>query len=208
MALVIQNGNERQMPYLNHQKAQRFGMWLGIASMAMMFAAFTSAYIVRKGAGNWVEFSIPGIFFTSTLLIFLSSITMHIAHVANKRANKAFLRLGLFLTLILGVAFMYSQYVGWFELKDSGVYLDGNVSGSFFYVITYAHAAHVVGGVLFLLSAFGSSVFLFRKNNLDTYYDAGRTQFRVRTDLLSMYWHFVGILWVYLFIFLSIQHHN
>jgi cytochrome c oxidase subunit III len=206
MELVI--GNNKNMPYANHQKAQRFTMWLGIASMAMMFGAFTSAYIVRKGAGNWVEFGIPSIFYSSTLLIFLSSVTMHIAHVANKRSNKVFLKLGLFLTLVLGVAFSLAQYQGWYMLQNSGIYLDGNVSGSFFYVITYAHAAHVFGGILFLLTAFIRSFYLFRKNDLDTFYDHSKTQFRIRTDLLSMYWHFVGILWVYLFIFLSINHHN
>jgi cytochrome c oxidase subunit 3 len=133
---------------------------------------------------------------------------MHIAHVANKRSNKVFLRLGLFLTLALGTAFIVTQYNGWYQLQSSGVYLDGNVSGSFFYVITYAHATHVLVGILFLLTAFVRSVYLFRKNNLDMFFDKSRSQFRVRTDLLSMFWHFVGILWVYLFIFLSINHHN
>jgi len=190
----------------SHQNAQRFGMWLGIGSMTMMFAAFTSAYLVRKGAGNWTQFSIPTAFYTSTLLIFLSSITMHIAHVANKKSDKKFLKLGLLLTIGLGIAFFLSQYQGWRALRNSGIYLDGNVSGSFFYVITYVHVAHVFGGLLFLLYALLSANSILKKKDAAFFYDNAHTQFRVRTDILSMYWHFIGILWIYLFIFLSINH--
>jgi cytochrome c oxidase subunit 3 len=191
----------------NHQKAHRFTMWLAIASISMAFAGFTSAFLVRKAAGQWVNFSMPASFFTSTILLVLSSVTIHAAHVANKKENKFLLISGLASTIVLGALFCFYQFTGWQELLNSGIYLDGNPSGSFFYVITGTHFAHLAGGIVFLLIAFIRTLWKFvYKSQNSTYMDNNeKSRLWIRTDLLSMYWHFMDVLWIYLFVFLSLN---
>lgn len=190
----------------NNQKAHRFTMLLALVSICMAFGGLTSAYIVRKGAGNWVDFSMPVAFYTSTIIILISSATMHVAHVSNKKGYAKMAAFGLFVTVILGLLFAYFQLQGWQDLTNSGIYLDGNPSGSFFYVITGMHAIHLLGGVLFLFIAFLRSAWLFLfKKQKSTFVGEKTTALKIRTDLLSIYWHFMDILWVYLFIFLFIN---
>lgn len=191
----------------NHQKAHRFTMWLTIASISMAFAGLTSAYIVRKSAGQWVDFSMPAQFLTSTILILISSVTIHSAHVANKKGNIFLLVSGLISTVILGLLFCWFQYSGWQSLTNSGIYLDGNPSGSFFYVITGMHLVHLAGGVFFLFYAFIRTLWKFvYKGEASTYMDGEeKSRLWIRTDLLTMYWHFMDFLWIYLFIFLSLN---
>lgn len=190
----------------NNQKAHRFTMWLGLISICMAFGGLTSAYIVRKGAGNWVDFSMPVSFYTSTIIILISSATMHVAHISNKKGHVNMTIFSLLVTILLGIMFAFYQIQGWQALTNSGIYLDGNPSGSFFYVITGMHAVHLVGGIFFLLLAFLKSIFKFKfkkeQNVINTPKGLG---LKVRTDLLSIYWHFMDILWIYLFIFLFIN---
>lgn len=187
----------------NNQKAHRFTMILGIVSICMAFGGLTSAYIVRKGAGNWVDFAMPAAFYTSTIILLISSATMHVAHISNKKGYAKMTTFALLVTIILGLIFAFFQYLGWQELTNTGIYLDGNPSGSFFYVITGMHAVHVLGGVIFLLFALINSIWIFSFKKQTTT-DEGNA-LKVRTDLLSMYWHFMDILWIYLFIFLFIN---
>ena len=100
--------------------------------------------------------------------------------------------------------FAFFQYQGWQELTNTGIYLDGNPSGSFFYVITGMHAVHLLGGVLFLIFAFLNSIWIFAIKKQETTIGENKA-LKVRTDLLSMYWHFMDILWIHLFIFLFIN---
>ena len=186
----------------NTHKAQRFSMALAIASICMAFAGLTSAYIVRKGAGSWENFTMPTIFYTSTIVIIISSFIMHVAHVSNKKGNSKMLMIGLAVTIALGVLFAGLQYLGWQELTSEGIYLDGNPSGSFFYVITGLHAVHVLGGVLFLIIALGNAIRRFKVNHETSTLKPGTKEVKIRTDLLSIYWHFMDILWIYLFVFL------
>ena len=174
----------------------KFALWASFASIIMMFIALTSAYIVRQAAGNWLDFQIPGIFIQSTLIILLSSITLHFALKNFKQEKEYPYKILLIVTLILGIAFVCMQYVGWQHLFSTGVDLKGNPSGSFFYLITGFHALHVLGGIAALtvaiMHAFGLK---FRA-----------TKRRItRLELTSQYWQFVDILWVYLFVFLTIM---
>jgi cytochrome c oxidase subunit III len=190
----------------NVQKSHRFTMWLGIISICMAFGGLTSAYLVRKAAGQWVDFSMPAPFFTSTVLILVSSATMHVAHVANKKGHTLLSMLGLVVTGVLGLLFVAYQYSGWQDLTNAGIYLDGNPAGSFFYVITGMHAAHIAGGLFFLfLAALRSFWFFAVKKRTTTYVNDNKDTLLVRTDLLSMYWHFMDILWIYLFVFLTLN---
>ena len=132
----------------NNQGAQRFTMWLFLVTIAMIFAGFTSAFLVRKGAGGaWTHFDIPGIFKVSTFLILLSSVFLQVAHVANKKQHREMTSVGLFFTFVLGLLFCYFQFQGWKQLTDMGIYLsfNPNPAGPFFYVITFIHALHVAG---------------------------------------------------------------
>jgi len=191
----------------NQHKAQRFTMRLLIVTVSMTFAAFTSYYIVRKAGGNWQAFQMPSIFWMSTLVIIFSSLSVQMAHMANKRKNAATLKLGLSLTFLLGVAFCVFQWIGWQQLLQQGIFLSGgNDSGSIFYVITGAHGLHVIGGLIFVLVAIGRSFWLFdRKKLTNTFLNEENDKLHIRTDLITVYWHFMGILWIYLFVFLYLN---
>lgn len=189
----------------NNQKAHRFTMILAIVSICMAFGGLTSAYIVRKGAGNWVDFAMPTAFYTSTILILISSATMHVAHISNKKGYVKMTLFSLFITIVLGLMFAFFQLKGWQDLTNTGIYLDGNPSGSFFYVITGMHAVHLLGGVLFLFFALLYAMWIFVIKKQATTNIENSKALKVRTDLLVMYWHFMDILWIYLFIFLFIN---
>jgi cytochrome c oxidase subunit III len=167
------------------------GIWVGIAAIAMTFAALTSALIVRRGgAADWRHFTIPSILYFNTILLVASSVTLEIARrrVADFMGN---LQSGLtspvrwlYLTLGLGFLFVIGQYTAWRELSAQGVYLASNPNSSFFYVLTAAHALHVLGGL-------GGLVRVIRKLG-------NRTLRRSTLDATSRYWHFMDVLWIYL----------
>ena len=172
---------------------QKFALWVGMASILMMFAGWTSAYIVKNAAGNWLEFALPNAFYISTAVILLSSVTLQFSYIGYKKQNEKMYKVLLPVTLILGFVFIAFQYVGWMELFNSGVDLKGNVSGSFTYLITGAHALHVLGGIAALIVAMVHALSLkFR------YTEKRKNRF----ELVLQYWHFVGVLWVYLLLFM------
>lgn len=172
----------------------KFMMWLGIAGMVMLFAALTSAYLVRKGQGNWQAFHIPLIFWVNTGAIILSSVTMQISVKAFSKYDVQKYRRALLATLGLGTFFLIGQVVGWQQLDRGGIHLTGNPSGSYLYVISGVHAAHIAAGVLILFFAVLKSFFRpFNPNRL------------INLQITATYWHFVDILWIYLFIFFQIN---
>ncbi|MBP9197845.1 MAG: cytochrome c oxidase subunit 3, partial [Saprospiraceae bacterium] len=174
----------------------KFALWAAMASITMMFGAFTSAYIVKQAAGNWLEFAMPNEFYLSTLMILVSSITLHISFKAFKSGMESRYKLFLSITLLAGLGFVVLQYFGWTSLYKIGVDLKGNVSGSFFYLLSGIHALHVLGGIAALLVAVLHAYTLKFKV----------TDQRInRFDLVVNYWHFVDFLWIYLFIFLLIS---
>lgn len=173
------------------KSSKKLLLWLGIVSTTMIFAAFTSAYIVRQAQGNWVFFDMPVAFFISTAIILLSSTTMFYATSGAKKNNSKQTSTGLKLTIILGFGFAISQYLGWSSLVDQNVFLVGNPSGSFFYIISGVHLLHVFGGIIVLLFSLNS--------NAKGLYTASN---RIGLQLSSIYWHFLDALWVYLFLFL------
>lgn len=192
----------------NNHKAQRFTARLAIVALSMSFAGLTSYYIVRKSKGDFAAFEMPVTFWISTAILVLSSVALYMAHRANRNEQMATTKYGVGMTFLLGSAFCVTQWIGWQQLLDAGVFLSGgNVSGSIFYVITGAHFVHVLGGLLFLLIATFRSFWMFDRQNIQsTYQDKVNDKLHIRTDLLSVYWHFMGILWIYLFLFLYINH--
>ncbi|MEX0636488.1 MAG: cytochrome c oxidase subunit 3 [Ferruginibacter sp.] len=169
----------------------KFTLWVAIGSILMMFAGLTSAYVVKRNQANWTSFEIPVMFWYSTAAMVLSSAILYLAGKAFKERNMARYRSMMLVTLVLGVVFILLQVLGFTQLWNSGLTLQKNVAYSFLYVIVGIHAAHVIGGVVTLLvmalKAFGS-----KKRNYST----------VPVELISTYWHFVDVLWIYLLIFL------
>ncbi|MEM1318858.1 MAG: cytochrome c oxidase subunit 3 [Bacteroidota bacterium] len=186
----------REQKYRNKIHPKKFALWVSCASIIMMFGAMTSAYIVRQAAGNWLEFRLPNLFFISTVVIVLSSLTLEGSFQAFKRKHTLLYKGLMWATFILGLAFVVLQYQGWVALAANGIELNGNPSGSFVYVISGLHAAHVLGGLAALFVALLHALSLVHKV----------TKKRLlRFDLTRTYWHFVGVLWVYLIVFFVLQ---
>lgn len=171
---------------------KKFALYVAGASIVMMFAAFTSAYVVRQAAGNWYEFNLPEIFYYNTFVILLASVALQFSFQAFKKGQERMYKNWLILGFVLALAFLYLQYQGWLELYRLGIPIDGNPSGSFIYIISGVHAAHVVGGVVALILALMHAFALP--------YKVTETR-KLRFDLTVTYWHFVDLLWVYLVLF-------
>ena len=169
----------------------KFTLWVGIGSLLMMFAGLTSAYIVKRNQANWQTFDRPQFFWYSTVAIILSSATIFLAEKVFKQRRMKKYRSLVIATLVLGVLFMVFQVLGFQQLWAKQVTLTGNVSYSFMYVIVSLHAAHVVGGLIALFVLFAKA-----------FSTKTRTYNSVPVELVSTYWHFVDVLWIYLLIFL------
>ncbi len=180
----------------NKIHSHKLALWVGIATIIMMFGAFTSAYIVRRAAGNWYEFKLPDIFLFNTLVILASSVTLHFAFRAFKTGMEKPYKLLLLATFVLGIAFVVLQYEGWKALTAMGATFTANPSTSFVYVISGVHAAHVLGGVAALVVAMIHGFYLPFKPT---------ARRKLRFELVVNYWHFVDILWVYLVMFFILQ---
>ncbi len=130
---------------------KKFALWLFLVTVIMIFAALTSAYIVRQADGNWMVFELPNLFLVTTAIILVSSGTMHWAYLSVKKDNLEAAKLAISITTILGITFLIGQYLAWGELVKNSIYLVGNPSGSFVYIISGLHGLHIVGGIIFLL---------------------------------------------------------
>lgn len=174
----------------------RIGMWVALASVAMLFTALTSAYIVRASTSNdWQPISMPRMLWFSTGLIFISSITFEIARRSLRRESTGAYKRWLLLTVMLGLGFLATQFLAWRELVAQGVYLSSNPHSSFFYLLTGAHGVHLLGGILALDYLLLRSL---RKPNEKQ----GSARRQAAADAVALYWHFMDGLWVYLFLLL------
>jgi cytochrome c oxidase subunit 3 len=192
MGVDIKIIEEPKQPLTMNPK--KFAMWLFIVSVVMIFAALTSAYIVRQAEGNWVYFDLPNLFWINTGIIIASSITMHWAYLSAKRDNLELVKTATIITTVLGVAFMVGQFLAWKDLVANRIHFIGNPSGSFVYVLSGLHAAHVTGGVVYLLILLGATLkFKVHSKNLNP------------IEMCATYWHFLGGLWLYLFLFLLLN---
>lgn len=176
--------------------AKKFALWLFMISVVMIFASLTSAYIVRQAEGNWKVFDLPFEMYVTTGILILSSVTMQWAYIAAKRDELEQVKLALSITSVLGLAFLVGQYYVWTLLVGQSVYFTGgNPSESFLYVLTGVHGLHLISGLIFLLVVL-SATFRYKvhSKNLN------------RLQMCVTYWHFLDILWVYLFLFLLLNH--
>jgi cytochrome c oxidase subunit 3 len=171
-------------------------MWVALAAIAMMFTALTSAYIVRAASGDdWRPLALPRILWLSTALIIASSFTFEAARRALRRGLDGAYTRWLLLTVLLGLGFLASQLIAWRQLVAQGIYVATNPHSSFFYLLTGAHGVHLIGGILAL------DFLLFRtwRKTVGEYAAERRL---AAADAVSLYWHFMDGLWVYLFLLL------
>ena len=172
----------------------KFTLWVAIASIIMMFAGLTSAYIVKGSLPGWVDVEMPKLFYYSTAVMLISSVLMQVSVKAFKERNMRLYRRAITLTVLLGAAFIAMQILGFMQLNNSGVKMEGSSAGQFLYIIFGLHALHVLGGVIALLVMF-----------LKAFNPKIRSYNPVPVEVAATYWHFVDLLWVYLFIFFLIK---
>lgn len=186
MSAIVNEAPKRIHPH-------KFTLWVAMGSIIMMFAGLTSAYIVKKNQSSWLEFDLPVVFMYSTLVIIASSLTVHLAAKAFKAREMARYRTLITVTALLGVLFMGLQILGFMDLEARNIALTGaksNSAASFLLVITGLHMLHVLGGVIALLVMF-----------IRAYVSRVKNYSSLSIELVGTYWHFVDILWIYLFIF-------
>ncbi len=176
-------------------RAKKMMLWFGIASLIMSFAGWTSAYVVSSTREDWLQdFQLPNAFIVSTIFIIVSSLTFILAKNAIKKDNRSQTTLFLVATLLLGLFFIYNQFRGFQEIIDAGYNFTGptsNVTMSYIYLIAVVHILHVVVAIISLL------VVIY--NHFKQRYSA---QNLLGLELAETFWHFVDILWLYLFLFL------
>ncbi|MCB4806794.1 cytochrome c oxidase subunit 3 [Tamlana sp. 62-3] len=182
-------------PQEKNIRAKKMMLWFGIISLIMSFAGWTSAFVVSSSRPDWLkDFQLPNAFIISTIVIIISSVTFFMAKNALKKNNKSLTTLWLVITLVLGVVFIFNQFQGFQEIINLGYNFTGptsNVTMSYIYLIAVVHILHVVVGLICLL------VVIY--NHLKGKYSATD---KLGFDLASTFWHFIDILWVYLFLFL------
>ncbi len=188
---------------------QKFMMWVAMASMSMAFAGLTSGYMVREAQGNWRYYNLPHVFGYSTIAIVLSSITIFLGVKAFKKREIPKFRMLITATLLLGVLFGILQFAGFYQLytqlqqvringqvlnEVSTVRINGNPSESFLFIIAGLHLAHFLSGIIALLVVF----FRAFRTQVKTYNATG-------LEITATYWHFVDVLWLYLFVFFLVN---
>ena len=191
------NGHDSAFPDLNSSANRyRIGTWVAMASILMLFTALSSAYIVRAAsADDWQPLRMPRILLLSTALILISSGTLEAARGTLKDASSNAHRRWLLVTVALGVGFLASQLLAWRQLVRQGVYVASNPHSSFFYLFTAAHGAHLMGGLAAL-----AYLSLRRRAARDNGLAVARAQ--AGADAVTLYWHFMDFLWLYLFVLL------
>ena len=175
------------------KKSAKPMLWISMISMVMFFAGLTSAYVISMKRDDWVSFDLPQAFYVSTFLIVASSITLFLSQKFLKKDKRQLSLLLLVVTFLLGIGFIWQQYVGFNQLKSVGLFFTGpesTVSTSFIIGITFMHVLHLLAGVLVLLVVIYNH-FKYKYKSDDM----------LGFELGAIFWHFVDILWIYLFFF-------
>ena len=196
MAQELNMTQEPMSPELK-EKSRKFLLWIGLISIAMMFAGLTSGYIVRRQTGTWLKFDLPFTFWISTAVILVSSVTMNWVVQLVRRNELIKLSNAVLITLILGLGFAAFQFISWSTLIRKNIYFTGpesSASASYLYILSALHLCHILGGLIALGVIFVKS--LRKKYSADNY---------LGIKLCAIYWHFLDALWVYLFVFMLLM---
>jgi cytochrome c oxidase subunit 3 len=203
--------------YRTRLRRARLGLVVALTPVLMLFVSFTSAYVVRQGlptldphtnqmVRDWIPVELPTLLLVNTLVLLLSTVSMELARRQMKRevalwptasrsegpANEAQVVPWLGLTVLLGICFLTGQWLAWRQLASRGFYVSTSPSSSFIYLLTGTHAIHLIGGVLALLVAAGAT--LLRRS---------ASTRSILVDVTAWYWHFMALLWVYIFCLLE-----
>ena len=207
-------GDDNQPSYRERLRRYRMLIAFGLTSVVMIFVSFTTAYVVRKAGAiwdparneyvsDWVPTSLPiAILLANTFVLLVSSVTLEVARrraaedvalapiagIPGIRVNHNRSLPWLWATIVLGVAFLGGQYLAWHQLRLSHINIETNISSSFFFILTGVHAVHLMGGILALLYA-GMTYWMYRRQETR----------RIVIDVTAWYWHFMGVLWIYVF---------
>ncbi len=182
---------------------KKFMLWLFVVSITMIFASLTSAYIYKQSDKDaWITFDLPEVLLYSTIVIVVSSVFMQLSYYFAKKDEIGRLKINLLITAILGIAFLAMQWQGWAKLVEMGIFVGGvdrmgnpvSPAGSFVYVLMGLHAFHLITGLIFLLNVTWNA-FRFRIHK----------KALLKIELCNIYWHFLGGLWVYLYLFMSLN---
>jgi len=177
-----------------HQAVQ-LGVWCFLATVTMLFAAFSSSYIVRQAGTDWQQTPLPGLLWVSTLVLALSSVALEMARREARRERLTAVKVSLATTILLGLTFLAGQFAAWRQMVAEGYYLPTNPHSAFFYILTGLHAAHLGVGLL-VLAYVGGRVSLAGWRN-------DRQEMPFLLSMGATFWHFFGALWVYLFLMLT-----
>ncbi|WP_288955133.1 cytochrome c oxidase subunit 3 [uncultured Polaribacter sp.] len=176
-----------------NKKSAKPMLWVSMISMVMFFAGLTSAYVISMKRDDWVSFDLPQAFFVSTFLIVGSSITLFLSQKSLKEDKRQLSLIFVVATLLLGIGFIWQQYVGFNQLRSVGLFFTGpesTVSTSFIIGITFMHVLHLIAGVIVLLVViYNHFKYKYKSDNM------------LGFELGAIFWHFVDILWIYLFFF-------
>lgn len=177
---------------LKQRRAKKMMLWFGIVSLGMTFAGLTSAYVVSRTRADWVEdLELPSFFYWSLLVIVLSSLTMEFAKRSIQQSQRKKGSILLWSTFFLGLVFLYFQFESFSEIYATiGYAFNENISFSFIYIIVLVHILHVIAALIALI------VVIY--NHYKQAYENGKT---LGIELATTFWHFVDVLWIYLFLF-------
>ncbi len=178
-----------------HNRAKKMMLWFGIISLIMSFAGWTSAFVVSSTREDWLQdFQLPNAFIISTVFVLISSVTFMLAQKALKNNQRQLTTIWLFVTLALGIAFIANQFNGFNQIIAMGYNFTGptsNVTMSYIYLIAMVHIVHVIAGLICIL------VVIY--NHFKQKYNADQM---LGFELAATFWHFIDVLWLYLFLFL------
>jgi len=190
------NIEELNREQVQKAKAYKTMLIFAMGSIVMVFAGLTSAYVISKSRPDWLkDFVLPQAFLWSTIVIALSSVTFHMAKKAIEKDNRSTTTLLLVATLVLGLLFVVMQFIGFNQVIEAGYFFTGSestITTSFLYIVVLVHIAHLVGGLISLL--------IVIYNHYKQRYNASQT---LGIELSVMFWHFLGFLWLYLFLFFT-----
>jgi cytochrome c oxidase subunit 3 len=191
-------GDQRPGPRQEQSEPNKYriGMMVAIASIIMLFAALSSAYIIRQtrglsDAGDWQAMRLPRLLWFNTVLLVASSASLELARRRLRRGNLTRFNRWMAIATLLGIGFLVGQLVVWRQLAAQGIYLSSNPHSSFFYLLTGAHGIHLLGGI--------AALSYVTVRGLRYHYDQ---QKRAAVEATALYWHFMDVLWIYLFFLL------
>ncbi|WP_448529504.1 cytochrome c oxidase subunit 3 [Raineya sp.] len=174
--------------------------------MALVFLFITLAYLARKGSADWIDFKMPKLFSFSTFFMLVSSYTLYVANNAFEKQDFFTYKYLLGTTFVLGIFFLLCQYFGWKQLEAQGLFFGkkAGAAANFLYLLSGLHILHLLGGMVALWIVFWKAV--KKESYVDDFIHAVNPPTQRRLKLATRFWHFLDILWLYLYVFFYIQH--